>query len=107
MKLITWLKNKWGITSNKQFIIINVVFAITGSTVVFVKKYLFELLSINELPFLLKIPLYLVIVPPSYFLILSVYSIIFGQTDFFNPFIKRALKRFIPNSIGNTLKSSK
>ncbi|MFW5830647.1 MAG: DUF6787 family protein [Prolixibacteraceae bacterium] len=85
-------KKKWNITSNLQLIIILVVFSITGSAALIVKKYVFELIGISpETPLLLKIPLYIIVILPSYQILLLVIGALFGQFRFFYEFQKKSL----------------
>ena len=96
MNLISKLKEKWEITSNWQFLIINVVFAISGSLTVFVRRPVFQLLGIDQsTPLILRIVLYLLIVTPAYFTILIIIATIFGQFKFFWKFEKRFFRRLI------------
>ncbi len=85
-------KKKWNITSNLQLIIILVVFSITGSAALIVKKYVFELIGIGpETPLILKIPLYIIVILPSYQVLLLVIGALFGQFRFFYEFQKKSL----------------
>ncbi|MFW6309962.1 MAG: DUF6787 family protein [Prolixibacteraceae bacterium] len=85
-------KKKWNITSNLQLIIILVVFSITGSAALIAKKYVFELIGISpETPLLLKIPLYIIVILPSYQILLLVIGALFGQFRFFYEFQKKSL----------------
>ncbi len=88
------LKQRWKIESNLQLVLILVVFAITGSSTVFIRKPVFELLGITpETSLWITIPLYLAIILPSYQILLLVYGTIFGQFRFFWEFEKKMLRR--------------
>ena len=85
-------KKKWKIKSNLQLIIILIVFSVTGSAALIVKKYIFELIGIDqETSLLLKIPLYVIIILPSYQILLLVVGALFGQFRFFYEFQKKSL----------------
>lgn len=85
-------KKKWKIKSNLQLIIILIVFSVTGSAALIVKKYVFELIGIDqETSLLLKIPLYIIIILPSYQILLLVVGALFGQFRFFYEFQKKSL----------------
>lgn len=92
--MIEKLKLRWGITSNFQVIIILLVFAITGSTTVYLKKMIFDLLNITtDTHLLIKIPLYVIVVLAVYNLLLLVIGFIFGQFRFFLEFEKKFFSR--------------
>jgi len=92
--MIEKLKNKWQIESNTQFWVIILVFALTGSATVFVRKPVFALLGIDaQTPFWLKTIVYLLTVLPAYQLLLILIGSIFGQFQFFWEFEKKMLRR--------------
>ncbi|MBN1821833.1 MAG: hypothetical protein JXR31_13570 [Prolixibacteraceae bacterium] len=93
--MIDFLKKRWGITSGFQVIIILIVFAITGFSVMYIKDFLFNLLNItyNTSPWL-RVPLYILIVLPAYQVILLTVGTLFGQFRFFWNFEKKLLNRF-------------
>lgn len=89
------LKNRWGIDSNIQVIIILVVFAITGTSSLYVKNLVFDLIGINpETPLWLKTILYIIIIIPAYQVLLICWGTIFGQFRFFKNFLLKMLSRF-------------
>ena len=93
--MIKKLKNKWGITSNFQFWLIFIIFAITGSSTLFVKRPVFDLLGIDSSTSLwIVIPVYLITITPAYFIILLFYGTIFGQFKFFWEFEKKMFRTF-------------
>jgi len=90
------LKLRWNIKSNFQVIIILTVFAITGSTTVYLKKLIFDLINITpETHLLLKIPLYILVVLIVYNLLLLVVGFVFGQFRFFLEFEKKFFSRIL------------
>lgn len=90
------LKKRWNIDSDFQVIIILVVFALTGSSSVFVKDYIFEKININNETTALhwRIPLYILIILPAYQVLLLFFGFIFGQFAFFWAFVKKMLRIF-------------
>jgi len=95
MNFIERIKANWGIRSNWHFILINIVFAISGSLTVYVRKPVFLLLGIDQqTPLLLKVFLYLLIVTPAYFTILILVATLFGQFRFFWNLEKRFFSHF-------------
>lgn len=103
------LKKKWNIESNKQVLTVLVVFAVTGSTTVYLEKLFFELAGITaETSLWVKIPVYLVVVLVSYNVLLLMSSFILGQFRFFLNFEKKYFPQFMPkkkNSLAVDLKS--
>lgn len=89
------LKEKWGITSNFQFIIILTVFAITGSTSAYITRPILEIIGITKdsLPPLIYWPLSLILILPVYKVLLLIIGTCFGQHTFFWNFVKKMLIR--------------
>ena len=88
------LKNRWNLKSAGQVIVVLVVFACTGFTVLFIKKPILNLLggygeSSTATVF------YYILILPLYNVLLLGYGFIFGQFDFFWDFEKRFMKRII------------
>lgn len=92
---MTSLKQKWGITSNVQFIIILVVFAITGSTSAWITRPVLEMIGITKdsLHPLVYWPLSLILILPVYKVLLIIIGTLFGQHMFFWNFVKKMLIR--------------
>lgn len=89
------LKKRWGITSNRQFLVILFVFAITGSTAALIARPILEWMGIYRAttnPWLYW-PLYLVLIYPFYQVLLLCYAFLFGQFHFFWPFVRKVLVR--------------
>ena len=88
------LKERWGVKSNLQLIIIFIVFSITGSLSVWFRNHLFEFLGIgNDFPWYYLVPLYVITIIPIYYLLLLVVGALFGQYPFFLNFEKNSLGR--------------
>lgn len=77
------MKQKWGLTSLLQVILILIVFALTGTTVVWIRPIIFKLLGIEDASGWLKTISYLILVFPLYQVLLLIYGFIFGQFSFF------------------------
>jgi protoporphyrin/coproporphyrin ferrochelatase len=85
-------KNKWNIKSNLQLIIILVVFSVTGSAALVVRKFAFHLLGIQpDTSLFIKVPLYILILFPSYHFLLLIIGTLAGQYRFFYAFQKKSL----------------
>ncbi|MEP1034674.1 DUF6787 family protein [Ekhidna sp.] len=94
MSWIERLKEKWELENNWQFLIIMVVFACTGTTVVLIKKPLINLLFEDGVrPLWFQIA-YWVLILPFYNIILLFYGFLFRQFDFFWKYEQKMLRRF-------------
>jgi len=89
------LKEKWGITSNFQFIIILIVFSVTGSLAVWVAKPILELVGLDKSAVTAWIfwPIRIAIIFPIYQVMIVVIGALFGQFKFFWAFEKKMLVR--------------
>ena len=88
------LKQRWGITSNYQLVIIFIVFAVTGSTSAYLSKPVLEYIGFTRdiiSPWLYW-PAYLILIFPIYQVLLVSFGFISGQFKFFWAFEKRMLK---------------
>ena len=94
-KLFQKLKTKWGITSNFQFFIINLVFAISGFSSLLISRPLLNFFGINNdsLNWYLYYPLRIIIIFIAYQFTLLVIAFLFGQFEFFWKQEKKILKR--------------
>jgi hypothetical protein len=88
------LKTRWNVKNAWQVILILVVFACTGFTVMFLKRPILTFLAGEEGNTTLTTVLYYVFILPLYNIILLVYGFIFGQFQFFWQFEKRFMERF-------------
>lgn len=77
------MKQKWGLTSIFQVVLILIVFALTGMTVVWLRPIIFHVLGIDHANSWIKTVCYLVLVFPLYQVLLLAYGFIFGQFSFF------------------------
>lgn len=89
------LKLRWGIKSNFQLAVIFIVFAITGSSSMLITSPILNFLNISKINtniimyYILKI----IIVFPSYQILLVFFGFIAGQFHFFWTFEKKMLAR--------------
>ena len=95
MNLIKKIKTRWNITSNFQFIVIMIVFAITGSLSLFVSRPLLSQLGVNptDLSLWLYYPLRIILIFTIYHIVIVIIGTIFGQFDFFWRLEKKMLRR--------------
>lgn len=88
------LKKRWNIDSNFQLILILLVFSITGSASLVVKKWITTMLGIpSDIHFFYKILLFIFITFPAYQLLLLLIALVFGQFRFFWAFQKKSIGR--------------
>ena len=89
------LKEKWGINSNFQLILILLVFSITGSVAVVIAKPVLNLIGLersNIVPWVFW-PIRILIIFPIYQILILIIGAIFGQFKFFWNFEKKMLTR--------------
>lgn len=94
------LKEKWGISNNFQLIVIFIVFAITGSSSVYVAKPFLSLIGLDKGNFsaewwgsVFYWILRILLIFPFYQVLLVIYGWLFGQFKFFWAFEKKMLSR--------------
>ena len=89
------LKERWGITTIYQLLLIIIVFAINGSLSARISSYLMELIGISDenTHWFLYYLILLVLVLPIYPFLLMGFGYLFGQSKFFFPFGKRMLSK--------------
>ncbi len=101
MNWIEKLQERWKVKNAFQVIIILLVFACTGFTVLFLKRPLFAyLFDTQPMPVWATIVYYLLILP-VYNVILLIYGFIFGQFRFFWNFEKRFFARIFSSGKNN------
>ena len=93
------LKTRWNVKSGFQVVIILIVFACTGFTVMFIKPVIMDLLFTDGKSTIFSI-LYWILIFPVYNLFLLFYGFIFGQFQFFWEFEKRFFGRIFKTKIG-------
>lgn len=89
--IIEKLKQRWQVNSAWQVLIILVVFACTGYSIIGI-KHLIGITSETDLVY--RISFYILVLP-IYNLLLLMYGFVFGQFKFFLAFEKRFFKRII------------
>lgn len=95
---ISRLKAKWNLKNTFQVIIILLVFACTGFTVLFIKKPLLMFIAGENGRSLLASILYYILILPIYNVFLLAYGFLFGQFQFFWDFEKRSFNRLFGKS---------
>ncbi len=101
--MIEKLKQRWNVRNGWDVLIILVVFACTGFSVLYVKRWLFELVGLTEnSPGWLRWTVNILIILPLYQVILLAWGWIWGKFTFFWEFEKRMFSR-----IGGLFRSKK
>ena len=103
MSFINKLQDRWNLKSVGQVIVVLTVFALTGFTVLFLKKPVVAFFTNLEEPSIWFSIAYYVLILPIYNVILLIYGFVFGQFQFFWSFEKRSFNRMFgkkkkPNS---------
>ncbi|MBK8621493.1 MAG: prolipoprotein diacylglyceryl transferase [Saprospiraceae bacterium] len=93
------LKARWKLKNVWQVVVVLLVFALTGTTVLLIKRPIMLLVSPEgNYPFWFSV-LYYILILPVYNLILLIYGFIFGQFSFFWEFEKRFFNRMIGKKV--------
>jgi len=95
MALINKIKRRWKIKSNRQLLIIFLVFGITGSIAAWISKPILEFIGLKEATISAWAywPIRIIIVFPLYQILLLIIGTIFGQYKFFKNFIKKMFQK--------------
>jgi len=92
--LFKWCKQRWGLTSNLQVIVILIVFSLAGSSLVWIREPVWHALGItSESPLWVKILAIVFITIPLYQVMLLAWGTVFGQWKFFWEFEKKSMGR--------------
>ena len=94
MNWIEKLKIRWNLKSAGQVVVVLLVFACTGFTILFIKRPLLGWLAGEQGDSALATVLYYIFILPLYNVILLGYGFVFGQFRFFWNFEKRFMERF-------------
>ena len=88
------LKKKWGINSEMQFWVIMLMFSLAGSSCVFVRKPIFEMLNItSDTNPIVWFCAWLMVIFPAYQVLLMFWGTVLGQFQFAWWFEKKMLRR--------------
>jgi uncharacterized membrane-anchored protein len=88
------LKKRWGVKNAWQVLVILLVFACTGFTILFLKKPIYWVLGFDsQTPTWQRVVAWIVLILPLYNVVLLMYGFIFGQFRFFWLFVNRLFGR--------------
>ncbi|MCF0043681.1 DUF6787 family protein [Dyadobacter fanqingshengii] len=92
--MIEKLKERWNVRNGWDVLVILIVFACTGFSVLYAKRGLFYLIGLTEeSPTWLRWTINILIILPLYQVILLAWGWIWGKFDFFWEFEKRMFSR--------------
>ncbi len=94
-KKMSWLEKlqkKWNLDSLRQVIMVLIVFAFTGTTILFIKQPVLDFFGVQKGGFVNTV-FYLLLVLPLYQILLLIYGFIFGQFKFFWAWEKKTFGR--------------
>lgn len=78
------MKEKWGLKSLLQVVVVMIVFSLTGMTVVFVRPIIFSWFGFDiHTSFWIKTITYISLIFPLYQILIIVYGTLLGQFSFF------------------------
>jgi hypothetical protein len=92
----SWIQKlmlRWKLESAFQVVVVLVVFACTGFTVLFIKKPILHFLAGEQEDSVTASVIYYLLILPLYNVILLAYGFLFGQFNFFWEFEKRFFNR--------------
>lgn len=93
MSWLDKLQTRWKVQSAFQVVLILLVFACTGFTVLLLKRPLFNYMFAGGQPPVWASVIYYILILPIYNIILLFYGFVFGQFRFFWKFEKRMFAR--------------
>ncbi len=92
--MLNKIKNKWNVKNNFQLFLILLIFSITGSASLVVRKFVFDLIGItSDTSLWIKTPLYILIIFPAYQILFLIIGTLFGQFRFAWEFEKKVFSR--------------
>jgi hypothetical protein len=95
MSFLEKLQKRWGLSGIRQVIIVLIVFALTGTTAVYIRRPVFAWLGItSETPWWIRVLVWIITILPAYNILLLGYGFLFGQFRFFWEFEKKMFSRF-------------
>ncbi len=93
MGWVAKLKERWNVPTTGQVLMILLVFALTGTTVLIIKRPILRLINPDIQTSIGFSIAYYILILPVYNLILLVYGFLLGQFNFFWNFEKRMFSR--------------
>ena len=88
------IRNLFKVNSNTQLLIVNIVFAVTGTASVYLAGVIIDFFGLNALNTILYWSLRILLLVPVYQILLIIVGTLFGQFSYFWHMEKKMLKRF-------------
>ena len=88
------IRNLFKVESNIQLLIVNIVFAVTGTASVYFAGIIINILGLQSLNTFLYWTLRILLLVPVYQILLIIVGTLFGQFTYFWQMEKKILKRF-------------
>ena len=88
------IRNLFKVESNIQLLIVNIVFAVTGTASVYLAGIIIDLFGLNALNAFAYLTLRILLLIPVYQVLLVIVGTLFGQFGYFWQMEKKMLKRF-------------
>ncbi len=89
MNIWNKLKERWGVTTNFQVVVILIVFSLTGFSTLYAHNFIDYLLGVNnDTAFWVKSVIFIFLVLPIFSVFLFIWGTILGQRKFVTEFIK-------------------
>ena len=91
--IVDKLKKKWGINRTLDIVLILAVFSLAGASVLKINTLIMGLLGItHDKPLIVRVVVYILLIPPLYQILLLAYGFLLGQFYFFWEKEKRLAK---------------
>ena len=92
MKIWNKLKERWGVETNFQVVVILIVFSLTGFSTLYAHNFIDFLLGVNnDTSFWIKTIIFIFLVLPIFSFFLFIWGTLLGQRKFVTEFLKYKL----------------
>ena len=98
------LQTRWGVSATRVIIIL-IVFALTGTTVLFIKAPILDFIVGESEKNWMHSVIYFIFILPLYNILLLIYGAIFGQFKFFWEFEKKFFRRILFRKKGSKIET--
>ncbi len=91
------LKRRWNIQHNREILVILLVFALTGTSTVYLYSFIKKWVGITpDTFFLFKLVAFIFLALPLYNILLILWGKALGQGVFFHRFVRQFVERMLP-----------
>jgi hypothetical protein len=85
------LQDRWGVNSSWDVLVILIVFAFTGFSIMYIKRYLFAVTGLNDSEAWVQWTVNIIFILPLYQVVLLAWGWVFGKYEFFFQFVARMI----------------